>query len=97
MLAQRFGLPALFRPAANTGRDEKAMASRWCVWLAAGLGHSAPSSFVMGATGPPSMADELPSPRQIVANVEGHPRRPAAGAPEKQAVRGGRRAFCHGS
>ena len=59
-------------------------------------GHKPPSSFVIGATGPPSIADELPGMRQIVANVEGHPRQPAAGAPEKPAAVAGGRGFCHG-
>jgi hypothetical protein len=34
--------------------------------------------------------------RQIVANVEGHPRRPAAGDPEKPATVADGRRFCHG-
>jgi hypothetical protein len=46
----------------------------------AGSGHKPPPSFVIGATGPPSIADELPRMRQLVANVEGHPRQHAAGA-----------------
>src|ERR1700687_5359381 len=55
------------------------------------LGHSAPSGFVIGATGSPSIADDLPGMHQIVANIEGRPRQPAAGAPEKPAaVAGGR-------
>jgi len=34
------------------------------------VGHKPPPSFVIGATGPPSIADEMLSPRQVVANVE---------------------------
>jgi hypothetical protein len=49
-----------------------------------------------GATGPPSIADELPSPPQIVANVEGHRRQPASGAPDNPAAVAGGRGFGHG-
>jgi hypothetical protein len=80
----------LFPPHASIKRKPAAIEPR------AVQGHSAPSSFVIGATGPPSIADELPSPRQIVANAEGHPRQPAAGAPEKPAAVAGRRGFCDG-
>jgi hypothetical protein len=34
------------------------------------MGHKPPPSFVIGATGPPSIADDLPGMRQVAANVE---------------------------
>jgi hypothetical protein len=45
------------------------------------MGHSAPSSFVIGATGPPSIADDLPRIRQIVANVGSALRFPVGAPP----------------
>jgi hypothetical protein len=61
-----------------------------------GAGHKPPPSFVIGATGPPSIADDFPGMCQIVANVESHPRQTAAGAPEKPAAVAGGCGFGHG-